>query len=72
MKKFWKKVEVKEIFTNTFQVRLDNKILKTPMKKDLRFLNYQRPGHPSLPFTYLLFDMMHHMINQNMHPLYYF
>ena len=41
MKKFWKKVEVKEIFTNTFQIRLDNKILKTPMKKDLRFLNYQ-------------------------------
>ena len=41
MKKFWKKVEVKEIFTNTFQVRLDDKILKTPMKKDLRFLNYQ-------------------------------
>ena len=41
MKKFWKKVEVKEIFKNTFQVRLDKKILKTPMKKDLRFLNYQ-------------------------------
>ena len=41
MKKFWKKVEVKEIFRNTFQVLLDNKILKTPMKKDLRFLNYQ-------------------------------
>ena len=41
MKKFWKKVEVKEIFINTFQVRLDKKILKTPMKKDLRFLNYQ-------------------------------
>ena len=41
MKKFWKKAEVKEIFTNTFQVLLDNKILKTPMKKDLSFLNYQ-------------------------------
>ena len=41
MKKFWKKVEVKEIFKNTFQVLLDNKILKTPMKKDLSFLNYQ-------------------------------
>ncbi|MDC0227688.1 hypothetical protein OAK51_04235 [Alphaproteobacteria bacterium] len=40
MKKFWKKVEIREIFKNTFQVQLDKKILKTPMKKDLRFLNY--------------------------------
>ena len=29
-------ISVKEIFKNTFQVLLDNKILKTPMKKDLK------------------------------------
>ena len=41
MKKFWKKVEVVEILKKTFQIQLDDKILKTPMKNDLRFLNYQ-------------------------------
>ena len=40
MKKFWKKVQIREIFKNTFQVQLDKKNLKTPMKKDIRFLNY--------------------------------
>ena len=39
MKKFWKNVAVKEIYPNQFQVHLDNKVLKTPMKKDLIFLN---------------------------------
>ena len=47
MKKFWKKVEVVEIFTNTYQIQLDNKILKTPMKKDLMFLNYQLASETS-------------------------
>ena len=47
MKKFWKKVEVIEIFTNIFQIQLDNKILKTPMKKDLRFSNYQLASETS-------------------------
>ena len=39
MKKFWKNIEIKEILPNQFQVQLDNKVLKTPMKKDLIFLN---------------------------------
>ena len=39
MKKFWKNVEVIEIFDNHFEIHLDNKILKTPMKKDLLFAN---------------------------------
>ena len=39
MKKFWKNIKVKEILPNQFQVQLDNKVLKTPMKKDLIFLN---------------------------------
>ena len=39
MKKFWKNVEVIEISDNHFEIHLDNKILKTPMKKDLFFAN---------------------------------
>ena len=39
MKKFWKNVEVIEISDNHFEIHLDNKILKTPMKKDLLFAN---------------------------------
>ena len=40
MKKFWKKVQVTRISSNFFQIKLDKKILKTPMNKDLTFLNY--------------------------------
>ena len=39
MKKFWKNVEVIEISDHHFEIYLDNKILKTPMKKDLCFEN---------------------------------
>jgi chaperone required for assembly of F1-ATPase len=41
MKKFWKNVEVKPILENSFQILLDNKILKTPMQKDLIFSSYK-------------------------------
>ena len=35
MKKFWKKVSIKKTSTNFFQIMLDERILKTPSKRDL-------------------------------------
>ena len=41
MKKFWKIVQVKKKLKNSFEILLDKRILKTPMQKDLIFLNYK-------------------------------
>ena len=35
MKKFWKKVSIKKISSHSFQIMLDDKILQTPLKKEL-------------------------------------
>ena len=35
MKKFWKKVSINKISSNSFQIMLDEKILKTPLKREL-------------------------------------
>ncbi len=35
MKKFWKKVSIKKISSNSFQIMLDEKILQTPRKRKL-------------------------------------
>ena len=35
MKKFWKKVSMKKISSNSFQIMLDERILKTPLKREL-------------------------------------
>ena len=35
MKKFWKKVSMKKISSNSFQIMLDEKVLKTPLKREL-------------------------------------
>ena len=41
MKKFWKNVEVKKKIENSFVILLDERILKTPLQKDLIFLNHK-------------------------------
>ncbi|MDC1356613.1 hypothetical protein N8310_03395 [Pseudomonadota bacterium] len=48
MKKFWKTVEVSELTTNSYQILLDKKILKTPMQNDLIFTNYRISYETSL------------------------
>lgn len=48
MKKFWKKVEIKELTNNTFQLLLDKKVLKTPMQNELIFPNYDSAYETSL------------------------
>ena len=48
MKKFWKNVEVKQILENSFQILLDNRILKTPMQKDLIFSNHKMATETAL------------------------
>ena len=35
MKKFWKKVSIKKISSNSFQIMLDERILQTPLKREL-------------------------------------
>ena len=35
MKKFWKKVSIKKISFNSFQIMLDERILQTPLKREL-------------------------------------
>ena len=35
MKKFWKKVSIKKISSNSFQIMLDKRILQTPLKREL-------------------------------------
>ena len=35
MKKFWKKVSIKKISSNSFQIKLDKRILQTPLKREL-------------------------------------
>ena len=35
MKKFWEKVSIKNISSDSFCVMLDKRILKTPLKRDL-------------------------------------
>ena len=35
MKKFWEKVSIKKISSDSFHVMLDKRILKTPLKRDL-------------------------------------
>ena len=35
MKKFWKKVSIKKISSNSFQIMLDERILQTPLEKEL-------------------------------------
>ena len=35
MKKFWKKVSIKKLSSNSFQIMLDEKILQTPLKRKL-------------------------------------
>ena len=39
MKKFWKTVKVKKKSCNTYEILLDENVLKTPMKKRLTILN---------------------------------
>ena len=39
MKKFWKKVSIKETSSNSFQIMLDKRILQTPLKRELVFPN---------------------------------
>ncbi len=39
MKKFWKTVKVKKKSCNSYEILLDEIVLKTPMKKDLTILN---------------------------------
>jgi chaperone required for assembly of F1-ATPase len=48
MKKFWKTVEVSELTTDSYQILLDKKILKTPMQNDLTFPNYRISYETSL------------------------
>ena len=48
MKKFWKTVEVSELTTDSYQILLDKKILKTPMQNDLIFPNYRIAYETSL------------------------
>jgi chaperone required for assembly of F1-ATPase len=48
MKKFWKTVEVSELTTNSYQILLDKKILKTPMQNDLIFTDYRISYETSL------------------------
>ena len=48
MKKLWKTVEVTELTTNSYQILLDKKILKTPMQNDLIFTNYRISYETSL------------------------
>ena len=35
MKKFWKKVSLKKLSSNSFQIMLDERILQTPLKREL-------------------------------------
>ena len=35
MKKFWEKVSIKKISSDSFCIMLDDKILKTPLKREL-------------------------------------
>ena len=35
MKKFWEKVSIKKLSSNSFCVMLDKRILKTPLKREL-------------------------------------
>ena len=35
MKKFWEKVSIKKISSDSFCIMLDDRILKTPLKRDL-------------------------------------
>ena len=52
MKKFWKNVEVIESSENLFQILLDKKHLKTPLKKDLIFSNYKIAKETALEWDF--------------------
>ena len=40
MKKFWKTIEIKKVSSKEFYILLDNKKLKTPLKKELTLSNH--------------------------------
>ena len=40
MKKFWETIEIKKVSSKEFYILLDNKKLKTPLKKELIFSNH--------------------------------
>ena len=48
MKKFWKNVHVNKKLKNSFEILLDEKILKTPMQKDLILSNYKIANETAL------------------------
>ena len=40
MKKFWETIEIKKVSSKEFYILLDNKKLKTPLKKELILSNH--------------------------------